>query len=165
MLRYFRLIYKPQPSFLVQYSSLISWNLNFVDSCLQSFYWINFAVPLTLPEILSKLPHLQCFMHAHMPYYHTHKLIWQLFIRTSQTRRLGDGKGYNHVRNGSYDPWLSHICNCSVDQLVKSTSVKTWLRQLLLNMFFLALLVPCSYFELSNFVTWQFKLALGHGRS
>ena len=68
-------------SVILSYSTLISRNLNFADSSLQSFRWINFAVPFALPEVLSKLPHLQCvswYMHAHTLYYHAHKLIWQL---------------------------------------------------------------------------------------
>ena len=73
---------------VVLYSALISRNLNFADSSLQSFRWINFAVPFALPEVLSKLPHLQCvswYTHAHAPYYHAHKLIWQL-VRSCESK-------------------------------------------------------------------------------
>ena len=55
---------------IIPYSALISQNLNFADSCLQSFRWINFEVPFALPEVLSKLPHLQYiswYMHAAGP--------------------------------------------------------------------------------------------------
>ena len=78
----------------ILYSALILRNLNFADSCLQSLHWINFAVPFALPQVLSKVPHLQCvswYTHVHTPYYHAHKLIWQLFIRASRNQRLGDG--------------------------------------------------------------------------
>ena len=131
----------------VPYSALISRNLNFADSCLQSFRWINFAVPFALPQVLSKLPHLQCvswYTHAHTPYYHAHKLIWQLFIRASRNRRLVRHRYC--TRKNSSSKWAIRMNYGSVDQLVKGTSVEAWLRQLLLNTFFLALLVPRSYF-------------------
>jgi len=98
---------------LVPYSALISQNLNFVHSCLQTFRWINFAVPFALPQILSKLPHLQCvswYTHAHTPYYHAHKLIWQLFIHASRNRRLGYGNGIDitHVVCNIYGDGYNH---------------------------------------------------------
>ena len=116
-----RVVHAQVPTFqLLPYSALISRNLNFVDSCLQSFRWINFTVPFALLQVLSKLPHLQCvswYMHMHTPYYHAHKLIWQLFIHVSRNRRLGDGDGYNHVRNGGYGSWLSRIPN--INRLIR----------------------------------------------
>ena len=82
----------------IPYSALISRNLNFADSSLQSFRWINFAVRFSTDIALALA-----------------------------RGKFGSNQG-------------------SVDQLVRSTSVETWLRQLLLNTFFLALLVPRSYF-------------------
>ena len=45
------------------------------------------------------------------------------FVRVSWNRRLGDGNGYNYVRNGGYDPWLSRIRNCGMPRLKRSTTV------------------------------------------
>ena len=45
--QYIGLIIAP-PLTLIPYSALISRNLNFVDGCLRSFRWINFAVPVAL---------------------------------------------------------------------------------------------------------------------
>ena len=76
-----------QSNTIIPYSTLISRNLNFADSCLQRFPWINFAVPFPNCHTYSVFhAWYMVYTYAHTPYYHAHKLIWQLFICASRSK-------------------------------------------------------------------------------
>jgi len=94
--------------YFIQYRiiGLISRNLNFADSCLQSFRWIYLRFHLPYRKSSPNCHTYSVFHGVRMRIRRTTTPTnWFdrcSFDRASRNQRLGDGDGYNHVRNGGY---------------------------------------------------------------